>query len=42
MDVDTETLITAVECKRILWDESQDLNKDTSKTKNSWKKCMVH
>lgn len=41
MDIDTEILISAVECRPILWDKSQDLYKDRNGTKNAWEEVCV-
>lgn len=36
MDIDTDILISAVECGPILWDKSQELYRDRNGTKNAW------
>jgi len=41
MDIDTDILISAVECRPILWDISQELYKDRNGTKNVWEEMCV-
>ncbi|KAL4134743.1 hypothetical protein QTP88_006462 [Uroleucon formosanum] len=41
MDIDTDILISAVECRPILWDESQEMYRDRNGTKNAWEEVCV-
>ncbi|XP_026818990.1 uncharacterized protein LOC113557621 [Rhopalosiphum maidis] len=41
MDIDTDILISAVECRPILWDKSQEMYRDRNGTKNAWEEVCV-
>lgn len=42
MDIDTEMLISAVECRPILWDKSLNQYKDRYGTKSAWQEVCTY